>query len=344
VILIEMLRDGPTRRGNGKDRNLDPALTDPTLRFVRHDDYVQVLPGLVRYFACDHQTGLEVSWHELIFERWPSSEEWPALQAHFDRLKQLKHDYLFSVQHYWLNADAKRVIFITDAVPAKSIVEDFLRDNSTVRRKVIARWFGAILEVLRYLHSLSPPIVHGRIQPSSVFVRGPSIKIDIPYFIPPIDGGFTISPFTPPETISGEECPASDIWRFGMALLSVVTRETPYSECRSPIELITKLRNYVMPDCLTKVEDPLAVDLISACLTLPRIRESPGQLLVHPYFTPEHSQDSERQHDGDGLIILFKSKQGAGSQELPVVPEGRIPMQGSQAVSGSVPRLLPKEK
>jgi WNK lysine deficient protein kinase len=339
-----MLRDAASRRG-GKDRPLDAALTDPTSRFVRQGDSLNVSPGLVRYLACDHETGLEVSWHELILDRWPSADEWPPIQAHCDRLKQLRHDSLFSFHHYWINAESRRITFITDAIPVKSVVEGFLRENQTLRPKLIARWFRPILDILRYLHSLSPPIVHGRIQPFSVCVRGPSIKVDVPHFLPPAPGGFEITPFTPPEVLSGEETPASDIWRFGLAMLSVLTRETPYAECGTPLELTMKLRRWQKPDCLARIEDPLAADLIAACLTPPRIRESAGQLFNHAYFTREYSLDQEKVHEGGGLILLFKSQTSA-SQDIPQpeVPEGNIPMQASQAFSGSAPRLLPKEK
>jgi serine/threonine protein kinase len=322
-----MLRDQAARRPVTKDRTPDPALTDPSGRFVRQDDFVTISEGLVRYFACDHETGLEVSWHELILERWPSPEEWPPLEAHFEHLKQSKHDSLFSLHHYWLNSDSQRIVFITDAIPAKSVVEDFLRENSLVRPKVVIRWFRPMLEVLRFLHHLSPPIIHGRIQPFSVFVRGPSIKIDPPHFLRPWPTVFSITPFTPPEVLIGDESPSSDIWRFGMALLCVVARQTPYAECKTPIDLIAKLQACEPPECLAAVEDPMAKDLISVCLTVPGKRLTADGLVAHPYFTQDFSAEAEKVHEKGGLIVIFSSKNAAGNADgaAQEASDGRIP-------------------
>jgi hypothetical protein len=153
-----------------------------------------------------------------------------------------------------------------------------------------------------------------------------------------------ITPFTPPECLTGEECPASDIWRFGMSLLAVLTRETPYAECKTPIELFMKIKNYELPEALLRVEDPAAVELIKACLDQVARRWKPGQLLAHLYFTRDFSQDQERVAEPASIVVIFKSQATSASRETPP-SEGLDSMVGvrdSPAGGASVPRLVPK--
>jgi WNK lysine deficient protein kinase len=319
----------------------DAGQSDPSGRYIRQDDYVTVSDGIVRYLACDRSEGLEVSWHELILPRWPSPDEWPLIQSECERLKQIRCDPLYAVHHYWTVPESLRLIFITDAIPAKSAVEDFLRETTAFRPKVVARWFRPILEVLRHLHGLSPPMVHGRIQPFSVFVRGPTVKVEPPRFPRLPVSTFSITPFTPPECLAGQDCPVSDIWRFGMALLAVVTRRTPYEECKSPIELFTKLSNWEIPDSFRFVEDEVAAKLIRLCLQKVEQRPDAGALFGHEFFTRDYSLDLEKAPES-GIVVIFKSQVTASSQQVPLVDEGRLGMAESRGVSGSLPRLMAK--
>jgi hypothetical protein len=329
------------RRTSSKNRNIDPALADESGRFVRQDDFVTVTENGVRYLACDHETGLEVSWHELILDPWPSSDEWLPLEARLERLKSLKHDSLFSIHHYWINRELRRIVFITDAIPNKSVLEDFVRENAVVRPKVVIRWFRPMLEVLRFLHRASPPIVHGRIHPFSIFVRGKAIKIDPPHFLKAVSAGFAITPFTPPELLIGEETVASDIWRFGMALLCVVARQTPYAECKRPVDLITKLQSWEPPDCLAAVEDPIASDLIAACLTAPAARPTAEELAGHAYFTRDLRAENGEVPKGGGLVVLFTNRSTASMPHGPDIQTQGVEGERVGAAAESV--LIPKE-
>jgi WNK lysine deficient protein kinase len=331
----------PLSRRSSRERSSSLTQTDPGGRYVRQDDYVTVSDGIVRYLAFDHTEGLEVSWHELILPRWPSPEEWPGLQAECERLKQLRCDPLFAVHHYWVVPESLRLIFITDAIPAKSAVEDFLRETTEVRPKVVARWFRPILEVFRHLHSLSPPIVHGRIQPFSVFVRGPVVKVDLPRFPRLQSHCFSITPFTPPECLAGEDGPASDIWRFGIALLAVITRETPYAECKSPIELFTKLKAGELPASFRLVEDSVAAQLIGSCLQTVSARPDAGVLFGHEFFTRDYSLDLEKAPES-GIVVIFKSQGAGAAPQAPSAEDAAVPLAESRGVSGSLPRLMAK--
>jgi WNK lysine deficient protein kinase len=188
-----------------------------------------------------------------------------------------------------------------------------LRDDAAIRRKVVVKWFRPVLEVLRYLHSLSPPIVHHKIDLSSIFVRNASgaIKVGMPLLVPfEISMGrsiFKLTATTPPEHLFGMRCPASDIWSFGLAVLILLTKQAPYSECTTPFELIQRLSVYQKPNSFSLLTDPVAIDLIDACLQPPEKRWTADSLLNHPFFTREDNKWEEKAVAGPNMVVLFTS-------------------------------------
>jgi WNK lysine deficient protein kinase len=302
-----------TPAGHGKERSLD--VTDPAGRFKRSDEYIAIGPSRVRYKGYDAETGLEVTWHEFLLPRRASSDELQSICTTADRFKSLHHEGLGHLHSYWISPDSMRVTFVTESVCTKSVMDNFLNDESVIRPKVVVKWFRPVLEVLRYLHSLSPPIVHQSIHLSSIFVRGATgaVKVAIPLPFP-IDLCSGRSPFkltatTPPEYLSGEESPASDIWSFGLAVLTVLTKQLPYDECTTPLELAQKLWSCEKPASFSLLTDDLASDLIGACLRRAEDRWTAEQLLNHSYFTRGESK-AEPKAAGPGMVVLFTAAGG----------------------------------
>jgi WNK lysine deficient protein kinase len=238
-------------------------VTDPHRRFIRGDEYVAIGPSLVLYKGYDSQTGLLVTWHEILFPSLADPARGASVCAHANRVKELKHENLAALFDFWISPDSTRAFFITEAVESRSVVDTFVRDATVVPSRVIARWFTVILRLLHFLHSQSPPLIHHKIQLSSIFVRSSSacIKVGLPLLVPrKVFMGHSIikiSAMTPPEYLYGEATPASDIWCFGLTLLEVITKTLPYAECKTPRELIDKLLRYQPPDCIEGVTDPV---------------------------------------------------------------------------------------
>ena len=107
-----------------------------------------------------------------------------------------------------------------------------------------------------------------------------------------------------------------------MAVLTVVTRQVPFSECKTPFELIDKLRNYQQPACLSLVSDRTLRDMIASCLTPPIMRASATELLSHPFFSQNFDEDEKTGKVSDGLVVIFSGKSTKSGQSLPKV-EGK---------------------
>jgi hypothetical protein len=111
-----MLHELPRRPS--RERVGDSGQLVPIGRYVN----ITVSHDIIRDLACDHTEGLEVSWHELILP--------PPFKP------------TVSVNHEWPVPETLRLTFITDAIPAKSAVEDFLRETAAVRPKRLLGGFA----------------------------------------------------------------------------------------------------------------------------------------------------------------------------------------------------------
>lgn len=265
-------------------------ITDPSGRFERKDEYITINESLIRHKAYDTQTGLEVTWHERLLTETAYRNHIDELLSYAELVRKLKHASMNSLVAFWHDPDTSRICYITESVSVNSVYHNIAIGAIDIKNKVIARWFLPVLNVLDYLHRQNPPIVHGRLRLTSIYVKPSTgaVKLISPTVIPRslfMSGlSVRIEPEMPPEFLHGEIGPSSDIWSFGIALLSVATKKKPYEECKCPAELITRLRSYQPPACVRDVTDPLILDMVVRCLQPPLQRPSAAELLDHPFF------------------------------------------------------------
>jgi hypothetical protein len=102
------------------------------------------------------------------------------------------------------------------------------------RAQAVAR---EALGILRYLHSLSPPVIHRDVKPSNLMrTSGPDgrlvlIDFDLVRDVLRPDGGSTVSSGTPGyaplEQFMGEPVPATDLYALGVTLAVLLARKEP---------------------------------------------------------------------------------------------------------------------
>ncbi|MEQ8974389.1 MAG: serine/threonine-protein kinase [Coleofasciculus sp. C1-SOL-03] len=114
-------------------------------------------------------------------------------------------------------------------------LQDFLDKKRYFRRKEIYYITEEILEILIYLHELSPPIIHRDIKPSNLLL-GEDDHIYLVDFGAVQDKAkaegvtFTVvgtSGYVPPEQLWGKAVPASDLYALGATLIHLVTNIPP---------------------------------------------------------------------------------------------------------------------
>lgn len=291
-----------------------PVEIDPTQRFQRSDDILHFSDSSILYKAYDRESGSEVTWHELMISNFTEKQKNDLIDK-AKRLKTLRCPFINSLLHFWQNTESTKLYYITESVWTNSIFKNITENFGEIRSKVIARWFMPVLEAINYLHTQDPPITHNKIMLSSMFIKPTTGSVKI---IPPVlfinksinsSVMIKLRPNTPPDFLFKQEGPYSDIWSFGLALLFVFTRIEPYAECKSPLDLVTKLSKYEPPQSLQSITDQLASNLISSCLKPPQERPTAAQLLKHPFFTQNFDLNSNISNaQDDSFVVIFSGK------------------------------------
>lgn len=167
------------------------------------------VPGIdCAHLAMDTEEGVEVVWNEVQFserKNFKSQEE--KIQLVFENLTQLEHPNIVKFHRYWTDThnDKPRVIFITEYMSSGSLKQFLKRTKRNVKKLPLQawkRWCTQILSALRYvdydlycdnlpvlpvfhnlsfliiifgyssyLHSCSPPVIHGNLTCDTIFIQ-----------------------------------------------------------------------------------------------------------------------------------------------------------------------------
>jgi WNK lysine deficient protein kinase len=291
---------------------------DPSGRFEKLDEPLVVHSNVICFKAYDKENGLEVSWYEIDCKQL-TDELKDKLESRASIVKTFKISPLLSVFTYWFDEEKTKFYLVTENVNNKSIFSHLKVDDQSYRPKAIQKWATAVLQALDFLHSRSPPFIHFRVELASVFIKPSSKLVKLmppllnPYLLKSGSHDLKLRYNTSPEALENNVMPACDIWAFGIAVLFSVTKEMPYSECTSAFMLISRLRKFIPPDSLNRVEDPLLKDFISSCLRPTNERLTASDLMKHPFLF----QSYEKQADPtpENFEILIEQKQVSSSTE-----------------------------
>ena len=273
------------------------SVVDPSGRFEKIDETLTVHSNVICFKAYDRENGLEVSWFEIDCLTLTEQQK-ESLESRAKTVKNFKFSSLLSVFTYWFNPQRTVFYLITENVNCKSIYSHIKGENQPQRPKTIQKWVTSVLQTLKFLHTQNPPFTHYRVELASVFIKSSSKLVKImppllnPYMLKSETHELKLRFNTPPEAIFNKVITKSDIWSLGIAVLYCVTMEQPYLECKTPLELLFKLRNFQPPASLEKLTDPHLKDFIRSCLLPTDQRPSATELLNHPFLTQSYEQTS----------------------------------------------------
>lgn len=170
--------------------------------------------------------------------------DWDNLD-HFERetrlLKQLSHPAIPQyLDGFEINLpDFKGFAWVQTYIPAKSLAEH-LQQGRTFSEDELKQIATALLEVLVFLHSRNPVVIHRDVKPSNVLLgdrTGHSCgKIHLIDFgaiqtgVSLLEGTVTVAGtfgYGAPEQFRGEAIPASDVYGIGMTLIHLITGANP---------------------------------------------------------------------------------------------------------------------
>ncbi len=126
-----------------------------------------------------------------------------------------------------------------------------LDENESLKVAQVIEWSLKLCEILKYLHSIDPPIVYRDLKPENVMVHlnGQVRLVDfgiarIHRSDRPGDTAVFGTPgYAPPEQLAGQSSFRSDIYALGVMMFVLLTKSVPYSLEFGPFSLKSKRAN-----------------------------------------------------------------------------------------------------
>ncbi len=190
----------------------------------------------ITYRAARQSDQLEVIIKMLRMERL---SEWKSLEL-FERevqiLKDLSHPNIPAYIDSFSQGDPPSALgLIQTFVPGQDLART-MREGPRLSEDQMLSWFSQMLEVLDYLHRLSPPVIHRDITPKNILIRpdGKAFLLDFGAVQAAVLTASTLAStaagtfgYAPMEQFMGRAFPASDLYGLGMTYLAVATGKQP---------------------------------------------------------------------------------------------------------------------
>ncbi|WP_199246862.1 serine/threonine-protein kinase [[Phormidium] sp. ETS-05] len=276
----------------------------PEIGAVLHDRYqLQSLlsdnPVRETWLATDLTNEERVVVKLLVFG---GQKQWDNLKL-FDReakvLQNLQHPQIPRYRDYFTIDD--RLLWsglVQDYIPGSSLLQQ-LDAGKKYTEEEVRDIATALLEILTYLHELSPPVLHRDIKPSNI-ILGEDAKVYLVDFGAVQDQGavagrsFTVVGtygYTPLEQFGGQTVPASDLYALGATLVHLLTGVPPGELLAEDLHLqfqdrlSTNLSPYFIPWLEKLTEPQLSQRFRSAKEALSALQSGALSPITSPFFS-----------------------------------------------------------
>ena len=207
-------------------------------------------------------------------------QDWKILEL-FEReakvLATLKHPAIPQYLNYFhCDTESDRTFYLVQELVEGESLAALIDRGWKLNEQHVKYIATQILEILRYLHSLHPPVIHRDIKPQNIIVR-PDGKVYLVDFGAVQEiyrntlsfGGTFVGTmgYISPEQFRGKVIPASDLYSLGCTLLFVLTRRSPTDlpqkrmrfDFRDRLSLSSEFANW-----LEKIVEPAREDRFSS--------------------------------------------------------------------------------
>ena len=160
-----------------------------------------------------------------------------------DMLKSLHHKFLPQVYDFF--QDGSNVYTVLDYIEGNDLAF-YIHKGYRVPEELIIKWLLQLTDVLEYLHTMNPPIIHSDIKPSNIIITPNMDVCLIDFNISMSDGTSTVTGITPayssPEQIAqsmGLSVPIdsrTDIYSLGATFYHVMTFIRPFLSNNEPLD------------------------------------------------------------------------------------------------------------
>lgn len=289
----------PRESGDDSEDESEILEESPCGRWLKRREEVDQrdVPGIdCVHLAMDTEEGVEVVWSEMqLPENTDLKEQETQMRQIFENLLHLDHENIVKFHRYWtdMKSDKPRVIFITEYMSSGSLKQFLKLTKRKAKRLPLQawrRWCTQILSALSYLHSCTPPVIHGNLTCDTLFIQHnglvkigsvvpDAIHLNVKKSKEMTDSRHLMAP-----EYERSLTPAVDIYSFGMCALEMAALEIQENSDSSSVNEESILRT------INSLECELQRDLIFKCLKRnPDERPSAHELLFHPLLFEVHS-------------------------------------------------------
>lgn len=186
----------------------------------------------VAHLVKSQRTGELLFLKQLRLER---AGDWKAVEL-FEReakvLAQLNHPGIPNYIDYFPTGERSDYALVQSYIEGKTL-QEHIAQKIPVSAQLFASYLQQALEILDYLHSLIPPVVHRDITPKNLIISGTRLcLVDfgcVKVALGPSTSMTTVGTFgyMSPEQLVGQAEPASDIYSLGMSFIALASLTEP---------------------------------------------------------------------------------------------------------------------
>lgn len=205
------------------------------------------------YAARQHGRDLEVALKIMSLHRVRDPKSIELFRRAAQVMEGLNHPGIARLVTYFETTRPTAALFCLaqEFVPGATLANSLQRGERFDERSVVAL-ARQILDVLNYLHGLSPPVIHRDLKPSNIMRRPDGqivlIDFDLVRDVMRPEGGSTVSigtpGYTPMEQYMGDAAPSADLYALGVTLAVLLSRKEP-TEMRRGGEQRLSIREHV---------------------------------------------------------------------------------------------------
>ena len=158
-------------------------------------------------------------------------------------LSQLQHSHIVKMLDYF--AQSRRLYIVLERIEGESLRQRIKRTTTPLGETEVIEIAIQICEVLQYLHSQNPPVVHRDVTPDNIMLSdSKQIKL-IDFSLAAAKKSHRTTStmgkhcYAPPEQFREEACPQSDFYALGATMYYLLTAEDP--KPITPSDLLEKL-------------------------------------------------------------------------------------------------------
>eukprot|EP01025_Chloroclados_australasicus_P006571 TRINITY_DN12105_c0_g1_i1.p1 TRINITY_DN12105_c0_g1~~TRINITY_DN12105_c0_g1_i1.p1 ORF type:complete len:566 (-),score=92.68 TRINITY_DN12105_c0_g1_i1:168-1865(-) len=298
-------------------------------RYFRSTDQIGKGRFKLVYRGFDAKGGQDIAWSKIsLTAQKLNMNEAGALLREMEKGLALDHPHIIKCHRCWLDEKASEINLITERFTSGSL-RNYRKMFEQVEMNVIRKYTRQLLKGLEYLHSKTPPIVHGDLRCDKIYVNGYSGELKI--------GDLGLATLLPKRFANGqypqEVTPFIDIKALGLCILELCTNVK--------LDLSHLYNGKGVKEYINQVADKEANEFIQLCLKEDFIKGSnvATELLKHPFVQRKHGNGAQK-NGGSSAVVGgsgagpsgSKTREGVqkSSSQPSIVQGGRVTSDGDE--------------